>query len=126
LLAALTLGGGYAAWATQPSQGRTIADPDWSRRPNGSDLVRFYPPKASDLGLEGMAVVRCRVERTGTLSACAIMSEGPRGAGFGMATLQMAPLFQMKPMSVHGRPVAGGIVSIPVRFKLFSSNTSHP
>jgi TonB family protein len=125
LLAALTLGGGYAAWATQPSQSRIVVDPDWSQRPNGSDLVRFYPPKALALELGGMAVMQCRVERTGALSACAIVREGPQGGGFGNATLQMAPLFRMKPMSVSGRPVAGGIVRIPVKFKL-SLNAGHP
>ncbi len=120
LLAALTLGGGYAAWATQPSQARTVADPDWSSKPAGGDLVRFYPPKAFAKGLEGMAVIRCRVERTGALSACAVVREGPQGAGFGKATLQMAPLFRMKPKSVRGRPVAGAMVTIPVKFMLSS------
>jgi TonB family protein len=126
LLAALTLGGGYAAWAAQPSQGRTIVDPDWSRRPNGSDVARFYPRKASDLGKEGTAVMRCRVERTGMLSACAILSERPRGLGFGKATLQMAPLFRMKAKSVNGRPVTGGIVNIPVKFVLAGQGAGHP
>jgi TonB family protein len=121
LVAALTFGGGYTAWAAQPSQGRLVTHPDWSRRPNGSDLVRFYPPKALALRMDGKAIMRCRVGRTGALSACAIVRESPQGAGFGNATLQMAPLFQMKPMSVDGRPVAGGIVRIPVKFMVPSS-----
>jgi TonB family protein len=118
LLAALTLGGGYGAWATQPSPSRTVTNPDWSSRPSGSDLVRFYPRQALAQQLGGMAVMQCRVERTGTLSACAIVREGPQGRGFGDAVLQMAPLFQMKPMSKNGRPVAGGVVRIPVRFRI--------
>jgi TonB family protein len=118
LLAALTLGGGYAAWATQPSKGRTVTDPDWSSKPNGSDMVRFYPRKASDLGKEGMAAIRCRVENTGALSACRIVRETPKGLGFGKATLQMAPLFRMKPKTVSGKPVAGALVTIPVKFAL--------
>lgn len=118
LLTALTLGGGYAAWATQPSHSRTVMDPDWSSKPSGSDLARFYPPKAFALGKEGTAVIRCRVERTGALTACAVVRETPQGAGFGKATLQMAPLFHMKPKSVGGRPVAGAMVAIPVKFVL--------
>jgi TonB family protein len=116
LLAVLALGGGYAAWAAQPAQGRTVSDPDWSSRPNGDDLVRLYPRRALARGLGGMTVMRCRVDRAGGLSACAILREGPAGAGFGEATLRMAPLFRMKPMSVSGRPVAGAVVKIPVRF----------
>jgi TonB family protein len=126
LLAALGLGGGYAAWAAQPSQNRTVARPDWSRRPNGSDLVRFYPREALALRAGGMAVIQCRVGRTGALSACTVVREGPQGAGFGNAALRMAPLFQMNPMSVNGRPVAGGIVRIPIRFKVPPMNARRP
>lgn len=118
LLATLALGGGYAAWAAQPSAGRTVTDPDWSTKPTGSDLARLYPRQAFARGLEGMVAMRCRVEKTGALSDCAIVREGPKGAGFGTATLQMAPLFKMKPKSVSGRPVAGGTVTIPVKFML--------
>lgn len=115
LLAVLTLGGGYAAWATQPSPA-LVTEPDWSSRPTGADVARFYPPDALAAGLGGMSVMECRVEKTGALSACVILREGPSGAGFGAATLRMAPLFQMRPMSRNGRPVAGGVVRIPVRF----------
>jgi TonB family protein len=126
LLAALTLGGGYAAWAAQPSQSPTVVRPDWSRRPNGADVARFYPREALAQRLDGMAVMQCRVDRAGGLSACAIVREGPQGLGFGAATLQMAPLFQMKPKSVNGRPVDGGVVRIPVRFKLPPAQAGQP
>jgi hypothetical protein len=38
----------------------------------------------------------------------------------------MAPLFQMKPKSVNGRPVDGGVVRIPVRFKLPPAQAGQP
>jgi hypothetical protein len=47
-----------------------------------------------------------------------IKHEDPRGLGFGKATLQMAPLFRMKPKTVGGKPVAGAMVTIPVKFAL--------
>lgn len=118
LLGALALGGGYGAWATELSAGRMVTHPDWSKLPSASDLAHFYPPKASARGTEGMAVMRCRVEQNGALSACSVVREAPKRAGFGRATLQMAPLFRMKPMSVNGKPVAGGAVIVPVKFKL--------
>jgi TonB family protein len=125
LLAVLTLGGGYGAWATQPSHLRTITDPDWSSKPNGDDLARLYPPKAEDRGQEGIALIRCRVGQTGALSACAIVRETPRSAGFGAAALRMAPLFRMKPMSMNGRPVAGGSVDIPIKFMIAAKGAGH-
>lgn len=114
----LTLGGGYSAWAIQPSQRAAVVKPHWSRMPDGADFAHFYPARARAEGVGGMAVMRCRVGRTGALFACAIMREAPQGQGFGEATLQMAPLFQMRPGSVNGTPVAGAIIHIPVRFVL--------
>jgi TonB family protein len=117
VLAALTFGGGYAAWATQPAPTEaTVVQPDWSSRPTGADLVRLYPADAIARGLGGMVLMQCRVERGGDLTDCGILREGPQGAGFGAAALQMAPLFRMKPMSRNGKPVAGGVVRIPIRF----------
>ena len=118
LLAALTLAGGCAAWASQPEQGRIVTNPDWMSLPNGYDLARLYPKRATSRGIEGLAMMRCRVETSGALAGCRIAREAPLGFGFGKAVLQMAPLFRMKPMSVDGRPVAGGVVMIPVKFAL--------
>jgi TonB family protein len=126
LLAALTLSGGYAAWAAQPSPARTVLAPDWSSKPVPADLARLYPRKALARRLGGMAVMQCRVGQSGTLSGCAILRETPRGLGFGKAVLEMAPLFQMKPMSKDGKPVAGGIVRIPVKFALPPASRGKP
>jgi TonB family protein len=114
----LTLGGGYSAWAIQPSQHAVVVKPAWSVTPNGADFARLYPARARAKRVEGMAVMRCRVALAGALSACAIVRESPRGMGFGDATLRMAPLFRMKPGSVNGTPVAGAVIHIPVRFAL--------
>jgi TonB family protein len=118
LLAALTLAGGYAAWATQTSPSQSVVKPAWSTVPNGADFARFYPRQALARRLEGMAVMRCRVALTGVLSGCVIVREDPRGGGFGAAALQMAPLFRMLPGTVNGTPVARAIIHIPVQFKL--------
>lgn len=114
---ALTLGGGYAAWAAQPAPAEAmVVQPDWVSRPTGADLVRLYPADAVARRVEGMVLMQCRVERDGALTACVILREGPQDVGFGDAALEMAPLFRMKPMSRDGRPVAGGVVRIPIRF----------
>jgi TonB family protein len=126
LLGVLTFGGGYAAWAAQPSAMRTVVDPDWTRLPRSSDLVRFYPHEALVREWPGSVVMRCRVGRLGAVAGCAIEREAPRGVGFGRAVLKMAPLFQMKPMSLSGRPVAGAFVRIPVTFKLSSDGVGGP
>jgi len=116
LLAAVLAGGGYAAWASQPSH--VITKPDWVQRPTGADLVRFYPAEAVKQKLPGDATMECRVETTGLLSGCHVLRQSPEGAGFGDAALKMTDLFRMKPKTRDGRPVAGGVVRIPVAFRI--------
>jgi TonB family protein len=117
LLAGLVLGGGYTAWAAQPGAGRVV-DPDWVQRPTGADLARFYPAAAAARKQGGQGVMQCRVQVSGTLSSCTVLRQAPQGAGFGEAMLQMAPLFRMRPQTKDGAPVAGGVVRIPIMFKI--------
>lgn len=124
LLAAVLAGGGYAAWASQPS--RVITHPDWEQRPTGADLARFYPAEAVKQKLPGEVLMECRVETTGLLSACHVLRQSPEDAGFGDAVLKMSDLFRMKPPTRDGRPVAGGVVRIPVAFRIMGPAPAAP
>ena len=95
-----------------------ITAPDWLQRPAGEDMGRAYPVLAEELGLEGRAVLSCRVTDVGALDDCEVPEEQPAELGFGPAALSMAPLFRMRPMIRDGRPVGDGTVRIPIRFTL--------
>lgn len=95
-----------------------VTRPDWAALPSAEGMARYYPEAAQRAGLEGSATISCAVAQSGSLQACRLVAESPPGAGFGAAALQMAPLFHMRPMSVDGHPVAGGAISIPIRFRL--------
>ena len=58
------------------------------------------------------------VARDGLLIHCKVLAEDPRGAGFGEAALKLSERFKMKPMSRDGQPVAGGVVRIPIKFRI--------
>ena len=81
-------------------------------------MLRFYPERAQRLEVEGEAMFECSVNAKGVLSPCRVVAEAPSGYGFGEAALNLAKLFRMKPISKEGAQVDGGLVRIPLRFKL--------
>jgi TonB family protein len=97
----------------EPAQ---ISQPDWVKRPSPEDIWAYYPKAAYESKIQGSAMLRCRVSEEGGLSACRVISEGPEGEGFGRAALGMSGLFEMRPMTVNGHALSGGVVRIPVRF----------
>jgi TonB family protein len=87
----------------------------WIRRPTGQDLVAFYPRQALERGVNGRAVVRCRVRTDGALTDCEVTAETPLGWGFGVATVAVAEkVFKMRPQTLDGQRVADGSVFIPL------------
>jgi protein TonB len=58
------------------------------------------------------------VTKDGKLVDCIIVSETPRGAGFGRATIAASRYFKMRPQTKDGVPVDGGKVIIPLRWQL--------
>ena len=115
---AIALLGAGAVWAAKPAAPRLITQPDWVRTPTGDDLARYYPAEAMKAGKEGSAVIDCGVATDGRLRHCAIHAQRPARYHFGEAALKMSAMFQMKPMTVNGKPTAGGHVTIPILFKL--------
>ena len=91
--------------------------PDWKRLPEVHNFMDVYPKRARDLGVEGTAVMKCRVLQNGRLKDCAVVSETPPGFGFGQAELKLAPYFLMTPKLIDGKPVDDE-VTVPIRFKL--------
>jgi beta-lactamase regulating signal transducer with metallopeptidase domain len=126
VVAALSLSAACAAWAANPRAPALITQPDWLAKPIGADLARFYPAQALKQGVTARALMSCRIDAAGRLQRCEVkdmavtgenLPVGPNAdMGFGVAMLQLAPLFQMKPTSGDGVATAGGEIRIPVRW----------
>jgi TonB family protein len=95
-----------------------ITNPDWRRRPTTEEFMRFYPEGAARASVAGHVDLRCLVAASGHLTNCAVESEAPPGYGFGDAALGISQLMEFKPATRDGVPIDGGMVRIPVAFKL--------
>jgi TonB family protein len=116
LAALVGLAGAGAVWAAEARPAHAITKPDWAAKPTADDMARFYPAAAAAANLGGRAIINCRVLTTGRLTTCKVVSESPGDQGFGAAALQVAEIFQMRPKTLDGKPVAGGEVTIPLVF----------
>jgi hypothetical protein len=65
-----------------------LDDPVWTGAASFDDLAAAYPAKGG--GVDGYAVVRCAVARTGAMDACQVMKELPEGRDFGRAAYNLA------------------------------------
>ena len=94
----------------------------WVATPTGQDIANVYPPTAVLAGKSGAVLLECRVAPAGELEACDVQIEDPVGLEFGMAALELAPLFKMSVQAPDGRAVAGRTIRIPIMFSIVSGD----
>jgi protein TonB len=99
-----------------PRPPAVITSPRWASRPTAAQMDRAYPSRAIANGLAGSAQMNCLVSASGTLSNCSIVSETPRGQGFGRAASGLTQYFRLSPGTVDGQPIDGARVAFTVRF----------
>lgn len=104
--------------AAPPPQADIITQPEWVRRPNSETVSRFYPDRAMRIGIEGSTRITCRVHLSGRLVDCVVQSESPLGYDFGAAAIRLAGTLRMRPMLRNGEAVDGGMVTIPIQWRL--------
>lgn len=95
-----------------------ITHPDWVQRPTAQQMMRAYPARALDLGVEGSAQLNCAVHSDGRLNDCRVLSETPERQGFGRAATNLSTNFKMSPRTEDGHAVDGARVTFGIRFAL--------
>ena len=94
-----------------------VTEPDWAVKPSGEDLAHLYPPLAQVLRLSGRTSMRCQALTSGELRGCVIVSEQPKGFGFGDAALLSAAGYRMKPSKLDNHAVVSN-VTVPMVWTL--------
>lgn len=95
-----------------------IRNPSWVKRPDAGDFARFYPDRAMRMERQGEAEITCDVLASGRLTGCRITGETPKNFGFGEAALKLSRFLQIAPKTIDGRPVDGGVLIVPISFRL--------
>ncbi|WP_292104145.1 TonB family protein [Brevundimonas sp.] len=108
--------GQSTAWP--PPDGSVLTNPDWIRRPTRLDFARLYPSFAAENGIDGEALVQCRVAVNGRVEDCIILSESPEGHGFGAASAALAQEFRMTPLTVDDRPYGEALIQMPINWRM--------
>jgi TonB family protein len=103
-----------------------ITQPDWIAKPTDEALAHHYPELATVLSLSVDALLGYTVSAEGSLTNCRAESKRPAGLGFGQAAMAITGEFKMKPMTINGQPVDGGIIHIPIRFMMSSAESVTP
>ena len=112
------LGVGLAGCLVGIAQAQVVKGPDWDMVRTEDMILRAYPVRAADQGIDGSVLLQCKVAVTGRLEDCEILSESPADFGFGAAAVAVAQnKFRMTPKTVDGKPVGGAIVRIPMEFR---------
>ncbi|HZZ31171.1 MAG TPA: M56 family metallopeptidase [Phenylobacterium sp.] len=98
---------------------RTVAAPMWVADVDARQRPDIFLPAAVEKGLtSGHGVARCTVATDGTLSACVADPETADGLGFSEAAARLASSLRMSLWSEDAAPVAGGVVHVPIQFRL--------
>ena len=72
-----------------------------------SEASALYPTEALRFGgVDGRVTLRCRVNQSGSVHRCEVLSENPLGRGFGKAAVSLAGIFRLAPAMKEGRPTA--------------------
>ena len=82
--------------------------------------LSYYPDKARNAGVEGLANLDCVLDEDGWPTHCVVVSETPANMDFGDAAIKMSPLFHFKPKDLT-KPTEGIHMKFPIRFRLQSS-----
>jgi TonB family protein len=95
--------------------------PYWIEKPDGDDMSSFYPAHAERHHINGRANLKCLVGLDGRLADCRVLSEAPRGEGFGAAAIALSAKFRMLPPDSSVGPGLPQI-TVPIVFEIPNYN----
>ncbi|MGA0607741.1 energy transducer TonB [Phenylobacterium sp. VNQ135] len=110
-------GSGLVRPSIMPGRRVAPAELGWIEAPSYADVVDAYPQKARGAALAGRATVGCNMSPEGRLRSCNVISELPKGEGFGAAAKALAGKFRLELRTDEDRKLAKNLsVHLPFVF----------
>jgi protein TonB len=110
-------GGGGSGTGSGAGSKPALDAPHWITKPTWSQMKLHNPRRAALERVSGTALLACRVDSRKRPRDCRILSEAPRGYGFGSAALAAIRVGRIRPVMRDGAPVHEAWVGIPVTFR---------
>lgn len=93
-----------------------LTNPVWIEAPSFAQVALAYPNSTAG-GAEGYVALHCRVEPTGYLSRCDVISEDPQDKGFRKAALSLSARFRLSAEVARRNPYHDPLfVNVAIRF----------
>ncbi|UDF04469.1 energy transducer TonB [Asticcacaulis sp. AND118] len=89
----------------------------WSRFPDSSALLDYYPARAMDAEIEGTTTLACTVRDTKGRVKCEVLSESPKSYGFGDAAVRVVEAKGRADTS-NGAVEVGAVMRVKMGFAL--------
>lgn len=96
----------------------------WTKAPTAAEVLAAYPAKAREAKIGGTAVLDCRIDKDGGLSACRTLKEEPDRYGFGQAAKSLGDRFQGPTVNSQGASMAGDHVHLQIGFAAASLDSA--
>jgi len=114
--------GGYVEfgnmWSPPGMEPTIITNSSFLEAPPADKISQYYPEHARRLGVEGQATIRCEVTINGKAVNCVVVGEFPQDMGFGAASVKVAGSFKLRPKTINGEPVSGGLFEETIRWSI--------
>lgn len=99
-----------------PTGQSLVLDPPWTQAPTVTEVAAAWPAEAGDLP-SGQAALRCDLNKAGRLAGCEVISEVPKGKGFGKAARALSKSFQVAFTADKAKDLDDYKIDIPFRFR---------
>jgi len=93
-----------------------VLDPPWALAPSAMQVAAAWPSEAGDT-ISGQAALRCQLDKLGAPRGCEVISENPKGQGFGKAARTLSKSFLIAFPADKAKDLDDYKIDIPFRFR---------